>query len=116
MIFAHKTEEIISSFFIILVYINSKKLYKNYIKIYINSNFLTHKVYTEMHTRYGKRIDNIFLSMKNKNKTVNIHEYKKIDGMNKLNEILENAFWQIYVNFYISEALLKKQEHTDNRA
>ena len=78
-----------------------------------NSRFITHKVYTDMHTRYGKRIDTIFLPLKNKKTTVIIHEYKKVDGMNKLDEILENAFWQIYVNFYISEALLKKEEHAD---
>lgn len=73
------------------------------------SQQMMHAPYSEVHTKYQKKIDAIFLPLEGKSNSVIIHEYKKAPNEGKIDEIIEEAIWQIYVNQYISKPILEKK-------
>jgi Predicted AAA-ATPase len=74
-----------------------------------------HAPYSEVYTANQKKIDTLFVPIKGKSKIVIIHEYKKApnDGTG-INEVLEEAVWQIYVNQYISKPIFDKKLNKEN--
>jgi Predicted AAA-ATPase len=72
-----------------------------------------HAPYSEVYTPNQKKIDTLFLPIEGKSNAVIIHEYKKAlnEGMT-INEVLEDAMWQIYANQYISKPIYDKKLNT----
>ena len=70
----------------------------------------THEPFCESYTGDSKKIDTIFFPVdETKSKIIIIHEYKilKAKTQNTLEKRFENAFWQVYMNNYIGQALAR---------
>ena len=75
--------------------------------------FSNHSAHSEVCTQDKTKIDTLFLPIKNKSKTIIIHEYKKIEKSNLKEQTIDLALWQIYINNYISKALQEIKESLD---
>ena len=75
-----------------------------------------HTIHSEVQNIFRKRIDNLFIPVQGKSVCAIIHEYKKSESSNTLEEVLEDALWQIYCNHYMSRIinLYKKHEHNNH--
>ena len=64
-----------------------------------------HSVYSETTDLYLNRFDSLFIPVANRSDTWIIHQYKELDSNNTLLQTMENAFWQIYAQRYLSVIL-----------
>ena len=80
----------------------------------ITEQNVNHTYHSELYTDNGKIIDGFFSPINGKSDTVIICEYKKKDNSNKIDYLIEDALWQIYVNQYINKAILLKKNHNNN--
>ena len=70
-----------------------------------------HIVYAEMTNKFNFRPDNIFFPIQDKSDVVVIHEYKLLTAKERFIEnLLEDAIWQVYVNQYMEVPLSKSTE------
>ena len=60
--------------------------------IVTDQNF-KHTIHSEVHNRFRKRIDNIFIPIEGKSEYAIIHEYKKVESSSMLKEALEDTLW-----------------------
>ena len=65
-----------------------------------------HSVFCEAATMHRKRIDSLFLPIKGRSEVAIIHDYKVIqDNIDKVISVLEDGFWQVYMNNYMAKIL-----------
>ncbi|CAG9332574.1 unnamed protein product [Blepharisma stoltei] len=67
----------------------------------------TYKMHAESANVHEKKLDHIFLPIKNESSTVIIHEYKKLDSASheQAQERVDDALWQIYAKKYMEIGL-----------
>lgn len=76
----------------------------------ISKKDVLHFVKSELSTEKKKRLNNIFFPIQNKSDIVIIQEYKKKDTSYGIENTIEEALWQIYVNKYIDAAIPEKSK------
>ncbi len=78
---------------------------------------LKYEVFLEQNVHHGGRIDTIFFpTSKAKNNSVIIHEYKKLDKNQSVEETTNNALWQILLGKYTDNAVLQKRAENSSWA
>ena len=73
-----------------------------------------HEPQSEVQNDIGARLDTMFTPLLGKSSVVIIHEYKKSDKSDRVDELLDDALWQICTRRYMSKAIEQHKQHTQH--